>query len=160
VTLEVRLIGEAPSDLGIVWNPAQTYGGRVLQDGGVPGTYREERVTDAPGTLWATTQDGRYVLREGIRPSEGPFELRLEPGLPTAGRVEGSGLGEEAMLVRFWRDRIVMGAGPVAVDGSFSVPGLPPGTYELHVVTAVDHRCLARTSSVSAGSTDVRVRLP
>jgi hypothetical protein len=119
------------------------------------GTFSEGGLPDLPATLYARDLVRADVacVQEGVRPADGPFDVR--PVL--CGEVSGR------LAVSRWRARLASGAavlvarGPLRVygdvlpDGSFSVSGVPPGAWSVELWH--DGACLAcETVTVTAGA--------
>ena len=106
---------------------------------------------DEVGTLHvADRRKGTYALLEGVRASEGPFELELRAGLEIRGRVEGprptrygvTATGPGGCQYEAWTDW----------DGAFHLTGLAPGSYTL---TADSGAFEGHKEGVVAGTMDL-----
>jgi protocatechuate 3,4-dioxygenase beta subunit len=118
--------------------PASTSGrDGSFRIGGLPdGTYR---VTAGAG-FGGQSSNWIPEVREGVRPGDPPLLLRLRAGLRIAGRVRGSdgeplgGLGIYAQRDGDETDRSAgMIPAQTALDGSFELGGLTPGTFAVTV---------------------------
>ncbi len=122
---------------------------------GVDGTghFEMELGDDEPGTLFAqSAADDRYALVEAVRPSEGPFKLVLKTGLAIEGRIEGFPSGGRGSVSA--RTGSARADGTVSKDGSFRIPGLPPGDYQIRA-SVRGGNVAEPPAAVAAGSTGV-----
>ena len=134
VPVRVHVTG-SPGKTQAWWNPRE---GRmnwlpraVDLDGGVV----IDGARDEPGLLYVAQKDGDgFALREGIRPSDGPFEVSLEPGASLEGRIDGLPADRTSTLVTIVAVRGELAVwGAIADDGSFRIRALPPGKYSLRL---------------------------
>jgi len=124
------------------------------------GSFRCGRLRDEPGTLYVRVGDSseRYWVREDVRPSEGPFEVRLRDGSQVRGHfAHFPGLADEGPFVELGRGLLTLG-GRVLEDGTFEVHAVPPGAYDLRVWYA--GRVLVEMHGVEAGREDLVLDLP
>jgi RNA polymerase sigma-70 factor (ECF subfamily) len=102
--------------------------------------------------------DPRYGLAERVRLPDESLSIDLREGLPLRGRVRGytGRQGFSLYLALTWRGPSI--SVEVADDGTFSVDGLPPGTYGLQWQRAGKQGDL--DTVVEAGNTEVELVLP
>lgn len=100
-------------------------------------------------------RDERYALRHVDAQEGGEYELELRPGLAIEGWLPVPSHAGRGLWLQVWDRQVRVWRGvPVASDGSFRVPGLPPGGYDLSLP---EHMGVAPLRSVPAGSTGVRL---
>ena len=133
---------------------------------GADGTFRiDEVVAGTPVHVGASYwQDDRYGLIGPLDPEQvSEVVVPLRDGATLAGVVEDAQASEtltasiQAVRADGWRS-----TGRVLQDGTFTIRGVPPGTYTLEVTTYGDGRAqrTARRTGVAAGAQDVRIRVP
>jgi len=149
------VLGANPEGIVVQWfvQGAQAPQVHVTRDG----SFRFAPARDRPGTLYAfDPHAGSCALLEGLRPTDGPFEVRCVAGHRIAGRIL-------AYTDRTPRPRLLCVRGPVKIavrvqpDGSFEVPTAPSGTWRL--VWALGSR-LEDAIEVEAGTQDVMLSPP
>ncbi|MCK6461177.1 MAG: hypothetical protein L6Q95_14945 [Planctomycetes bacterium] len=111
--------------------------------------------------------DPRYALVSGCRPGRGVLRVTLSEGSAIGGRVAvPEGLDPSALDVRAVRGRLDQHA-KVRKDGTFAIPGLPPGAFRVELVTREWSLRRGRVvrwlhdarDDVPAGAVDVRLRV-
>ncbi len=134
---------------------------RYDADLGPDGSFVVKGVPDRAGTIYACqSATGRCALREDVRPSDGPVEIRLQPGHTYTGRVEGrEKRGETEWSVSCTRGRLLVGAGGyVGEDGRFTIRGVPPGRWVLTLWAGETRLATVPAAAQDAG--DVVLTLP
>jgi hypothetical protein len=136
-----RLIGFAPSDLPSVTvraysmaeGPASFRVGQVAEE-----SYRIGGLRAGPWSVSATRLDGR-MAQGSVTVAPGTdrltLDLELPSGLTLTGRVLAGGapVAEAAILARETGGTGGTGRAQTAWDGSFRMPGLKPGHYQVAV---------------------------
>ncbi len=111
------------------------------------GTEVESTVTLGASSLFLRVE--LDAIEFGLQmPAELPFPLRKVQGrVEGVVHIQGSGYGVEGMILKLGGNKALVGG-----DGVFRFPPLPPGEYELEVVSLPQGVCPAE------GPTTVRVR--
>jgi hypothetical protein len=118
------------------------------------GRFSAKVSTDDAGWLFVRSDaDDRYALLEGVRPSRSPHVVRLVTGLSIDGRIEGPTGPVKGSVQATDVSRHLYVNVPVRGDGTFSIRGLPPGTYT--VSGHVEGFGSFETVKVEAGGPDV-----
>jgi hypothetical protein len=121
------------------------------------GHFRIDYAVDGRGTLYVFQPGtGACALLEDVRPADGPFRVALGESRAIAGRVTGT-------VDRRRSPRLVCVRGPiqrpvcVRADGTFEIPGLPPGAWRLEWHHGTD---VLGGVEVHAGDTGLVVPFP
>lgn len=146
---------EHPQDVVVLWCLS---GERKAATPGADGAFSFTNVPDLPATLYARdTKTGEAFLREGVRPGEGPFTIRLEPALTIQGTVPGFSSARHApVMIGAARGPLLI-EGKLAPDDTFRIEAVPPGTWAIDLWELGER---IRVENVEAGATDVVVPLP
>jgi hypothetical protein len=132
-----------------------TMGGNVTASGQFLVTLRADEV----GTLYFYERGGGdlYGLVENARPSSNALTVTLQQGLTIEGRIEPYADGDNG-YVYLQAPGGLTPHGKVAKDGSFVVHAVPPGTYDIHGISA--RQKLVSVKGVSAGTKGHVLRAP
>ena len=158
VVLSGKLLVEDPQGFIATWIQYDSDGNVIVsQSTGfqADGRFRIPLREDATGLLYVGHNlDDRMTLLKRVKPSDGPFDVRVGTGQSIEGRVEGlpDNVGHAYVQTTGW---LVRGT-QVAKDGAFKIRGLPPGSYDLTVWAGTRR---ASGSQVAAGSSDVVLTL-
>jgi hypothetical protein len=128
------------------------------------GRFSFQRENDDEGVLFVCRMgDDRMAWVERVRPSAGPYDIRLEDGLRIEGRIDGLPSpfptdGRRPQVAARDDSRSVTVHGAIQPDGTFSIRGLPRGTYSLQAWGG-NPRANARVEGIAAGARNVTLRL-
>lgn len=156
--LHGRVLTKNPRGYVVEFHPPE---GRklVATVAGTDGVFRLGRLRDHAGQLLVRMRGSNLVaLLEGVKPSAGPVEVELAEGRTIAGRV--TDLPEKMRSARITARRgSVVITGPIAEDGWFETPQLPPGTWQLEINASRPRRgTYLAPPSVKAGAKNVLIR--
>lgn len=163
--------------------PVHTVSGRVLDPNGQPaaGIQLELRAaeyktsgwqtTGADGTFSIQTTDGAYRLiaqderfaevSQPVRVDGGPvegLELQMDHGTRLQGRFSGLAPGEVPVVHASANKTSSFRTGQVDLDGGWTIQGLAPGTWEVHVSRGL-RPLTRRTIEIPPGVTDMELDL-
>ncbi len=99
------------------------------------------------------TPDGRYAYHDGPIPDSGRLELKLEKGATIEGKVTNAAGRPAARNVVRLADRGVYVQSPIAPDGTYRLPGVPPGTWSVSCALVVNRTVVKKEAEVVAGGT-------
>jgi hypothetical protein len=181
LSIEGLLEGEDLRDFEITWTGPCNEGfednaqrGRTLRV--KTATFVLRGIADGVGDVYARRAgDSRFAFATAVRPGPGVLRLTLSKGRAITGRVATpAGLKPATLDVRAVSGLVEQRA-RVRGDGTFSIVGLPPGTFRIELVTRA--WCSARSPrggrvaggwvdkwlhdarvDVPAGTEDVRLR--
>jgi protocatechuate 3,4-dioxygenase beta subunit len=115
------------------------------------GAFRVALPEDAAGLLYVgSNKDDRMAVLKSVKPSDGPFEIRVIKGGAISGRVEGLPKNFSYGFVQTmgWLSRNAQ----IGKDGTFRIGALPPGKYDVMFWTT---NLRGSKTQVPVGTTDL-----
>ncbi len=115
-------------------------------------TTLRDALLDRKHTLYAgPTVSGRHAHFEGPLPARGPLTLVLKKSAPITGTVLGP-TGKPGPVVSVWiQERGVSARVRTSSDGTYSLSGVPPGTWTVRTSVMIKGRAVSRARHAVAG---------